>query len=581
MANPLMSRRTREAFLVTQGLGAGTWYWQVMPLYSGDFAGTGSPSRVSSFTVRQDASLSPPLLLTPAAGGFVSITQDTYFSWKPDSEAARYGIQISRDARLANPVIQAEVSGNLYSCKANVLPAGQYYWGVFSVDAEGSKSPVSEPRSFAALVGEAVQRTVFPPDNYRAAENIVPDIRFTWKTNLPFPTRFQLSASRGFSSFVYDTPATSQASQIGLLAPGTYYWRIAAEGPQGIIASAPKTFTVLPPLAEARVAAPVPGSGIAVTDTLALRWEPVNGADYYQVKLYAAGKLVYENLSAGGGIISLPADDLPDEAYILTIQAFSHETARSSRRSGRPGTYGFRLRHIRPVSLDAPAHGAKFEGLTALRHPANVLWSTPEPLASSRFILSRNANPASGASVVMNINGPPRRIPLARLPAGVYYWTILATTEDGMNISASSPYSFRVLPIPPLPEPANRRPEDMYMIGPAQLRQTRAIVFQWDAVRGANRYILNIYQLSQPVGAQQPVRRRIMRRAPASETSYTLEDLSLLDRGDFIWQVEAVFAAKNGTIEQRGIVGENRFTIDIPQPEKPRTADPGALYGGR
>jgi hypothetical protein len=48
-----------------------------------------------------------------------------------------------------------------------------------------------------------------------------------------------------------------------------------------------------------------------------------------------------------------------------------------------------------------------------------------------------------------------------------------------------------------------------------------------------------------------------------TQTSLPL-DLSLLGNGGaFIWQVEALSRAADGSIEQRGTAGENRFTLDL------------------
>jgi hypothetical protein len=60
------------------------------------------------------------------------------------------------------------------------------------------------------------------------------------------------------------------------------------------------------------------------------------------------------------------------------------------------------------------------------------------------------------------------------------------------------------------------------------------------------------------------------------ESSYTLEDLSLLDIGRFTWRVEAI---SRGAAGRRGTPGENLFTVDIPRPGMIRGQVPGVLYG--
>jgi hypothetical protein len=126
---------------------------------------------------------------------------------------------------------------------------------------------------------------------------------------------------------------------------------------------------------------------------------------------------------------------------------------------------------------------------------------------------------------------------------------------------------------PPLPSAAGRQPENNYVIDPEMLRESRTIVFTWDPVEGADTYIFTL------LGENDSGIRQSIVVVEGSERSYTLEDLSLLDQGRFIWQVEAVSRGTNGTIERRGIPGENRFTVDIPQPDTPRGKEPGILYG--
>jgi hypothetical protein len=126
---------------------------------------------------------------------------------------------------------------------------------------------------------------------------------------------------------------------------------------------------------------------------------------------------------------------------------------------------------------------------------------------------------------------------------------------------------------PPLPSAARRQPENDYVISPETLGESRTLVFSWDPVEGADRYIFTL------LGENDSGVRQSIVTAEGAGTSYTLRDLSLLDRGRFIWQVEAVSRGTDGTMERRGIPGENRFTVDIPQPGTPRGKDVGILYG--
>jgi hypothetical protein len=139
----------------------------------------------------------------------------------------------------------------------------------------------------------------------------------------------------------------------------------------------------------------------------------------------------------------------------------------------------------------------------------------------------------------------------------------------------------RPAPQPVQPAPENRRPAAGQVIQSAELRRDRSISFRWNPVPGADAYIFTLYaEASRPGEAGTPdQRRQILRTAPLKTPSYTLDQLSLLDRGTFVWQVEAVQISPSGTVTNIGSPGENSFVIDIPAPAIPRARDTGTLYG--
>jgi hypothetical protein len=223
------------------------------------------------------------------------------------------------------------------------------------------------------------------------------------------------------------------------------------------------------------------------------------------------------------------------------------------------------------VRLVSPAGGTRLAGLTALRQQTVFRWDTAGEAAKSRFILSRNTDPFRGRPEVEILN-PDRTINLNSLGEGVWYWTVETEGPDGL-VGAAEPLRLEVLPIPLLPAPGNRLPAERHRIGLEELQAQRNIIFRWSAVQGANADIFTLYQQTDAG------RRQIIQRPAENRTSWTLEDLSVLDRGTFVWQVEAVNLGRNTAIEQRGRVGESTFVMDIPLPGRVRIEDTGTLYG--
>jgi hypothetical protein len=124
-----------------------------------------------------------------------------------------------------------------------------------------------------------------------------------------------------------------------------------------------------------------------------------------------------------------------------------------------------------------------------------------------------------------------------------------------------------------LPAPGNMRPTADYFIGIEQLRAQRNIVFSWSAVQGANAYIFTLYEQT-AAG-----RREIISRPLENRTTWTLEDIGILEPGAFVWQVEAINRGASGAIDLRGRAGEHTFILNVPRPGPVRVQEPGVVYG--
>jgi hypothetical protein len=124
----------------------------------------------------------------------------------------------------------------------------------------------------------------------------------------------------------------------------------------------------------------------------------------------------------------------------------------------------------------------------------------------------------------------------------------------------------------PFPPPENRQPANGYIIGIEELKTRRNIVFRWSSVQGANAYIFILYE-------QSANGRREINRVTVTNPTWTLENINALERGSFVWQVEAVSRNSDGAVIRRGTTAENTFTMNIPAPLPVQIDDPGILYG--
>jgi hypothetical protein len=117
------------------------------------------------------------------------------------------------------------------------------------------------------------------------------------------------------------------------------------------------------------------------------------------------------------------------------------------------------------------------------------------------------------------------------------------------------------------------RPATGAVYGLDDLQNRQSIVFNWSAVQGANAYIFTLFQQT-TAG-----RRQLTRTNPIRNTTYTLENLRILDNGSFLWQVEPVSLNSRNVIERRGNTAESAFVLNFPPPEPVHIEDMGILYG--
>jgi hypothetical protein len=581
--NPQIEMQIWSTSIVISSLGSGTWFWRVRPVFIFGHDGSARFSSIASFHIIQNDIMNTPSLNTPPPDGTVNINEgrgSLYFSWKSENEASLYTIQVSANQDMSNPVINRTLQENYYTYGKNEsgLAPGQYFWRVFFTNDKGILSPSSPVWSFTVLAEEPVLRQVFPPDNYTIATVLLPDILFTWKSDLTFKGRFQVSASSDFSELEIDEQVSGNSFQGCSLASGDWYWRVSPEntgGTQPKMATLSRRFSLIYSLPAPALELPPPNGQVQARadNPVVFSWKPVDGAEYYRFCLYTMTDRknpVYERNFISDTTQPVLMNTFAEGIYYWSVQAFAPETSTATRQTGILSSEQFTLQNTRPpLILESPAAGAVLPGLTALRQQTVFRWNFAAEVRRSRFVLSTNPNPFRGRPAV-EIRNPGRTINLNRLGEGVWHWSVEAETFDGYTITGT-PRQLRVLPIPLLPSARNRQPSRGYNVGTEELREQRHIVFSWSAVNGANAYIFTLLQETSSG------RRRIVHTDPMNQTSWILNDLSILDDGTFVWQVEAVNRNRDGVIEQRGHIGENTFRVNVPIPQV-RTEDPGVFY---
>ncbi|MCL2762924.1 MAG: hypothetical protein FWD36_06955 [Treponema sp.] len=504
-------------------LGAGLWYWRLshreLILHAGRLAIIES---------------SGPALISPAADQlfrYHTKPPEIFFQWSSIAEVSHYILEAGKTPDFENPLIQREIQAA--SIVIPNLELGRWYWRVrpvFPAHYEGSAG-FSSAASFRIEQSDTMEapalRSPAPDAIINTAEN-QGNLFFSWeRCDEAAAYTFRIAADKDlhrplFTRVELQNYCYIQHDDLELDPGEYYYWAVSVTneyGNQSLFSAPPRPFRI-------------------------------PGTDFVPAPIDLAEKFTMEGF---------PAPPPPPEAATTPVAAVTPVV--------RPPPV-----QVRPLTLESPAAEAQIEGLTALRQQTVFRWNSSETVGRSRFVLSRNANPLQGRPAV-EIRNPGRTVTVDRLGEGVWYWTVEAQTPEGRSISAARPRQLRVLPIPLLPVPENQVPPTGFQIGGEELRTQESLVFRWAAVEGANAYIFSFFQETDRG------RRRIVSTNPESRTSWTLDDFSILDEGMFVWQVEAVYRGRNGAIEQRGRTEENIFIVDIPEPGRIETGEPGVLYG--
>jgi hypothetical protein len=582
-------------------LREGSWYWRVRPVYSGLVKGDGLPSSVNSFRIVRDAELSAPVPITPPA--LINTGQGNIrFSWSPDDEAVSYTLLVSRDRELRNPLISQTTDRNyyIYDISQGTLEEGEYYWGVYLTGTEDRRSAVSEALSFTVSAGETNPRTLFPPDNYTATADRSPDINFSWKNPYSRGVRFQIAERPDFSaSLIRDEEIKGLGAQGRFLKPGVYYWRVSADAGLSGKDSPPARLVILPSLPEPAIQSPKENDNLLAEDgkPVIFSWERMDYA-YYRFSIYAEGRNepLTDISSLRDNQVTVFFDARTAGRFRWTVQGFKLPTADTSGRSGPIVSGRFTVSptqgtvtgneswgvpriaiQIIPgethsaITLESPKKDANILGLDALRTPPEARWTSDEPLQNIRLIISRTLDPVSDPMAIVERARSADSAVFPALSEGTWYWTVRADTMDNRGVGPGTPFWFNVLPIPPLLAPEQPAPADEEVITLAQLTRDKNLTFRWNEVEGANAYIFSLS------GGDPP--RLLITGLVENRTSFVLEDLTLLDQDIYLWQVEAVYQNRNGILEQRGIIEQHPFSIDVQRSTNLQTRSQGKLYG--
>jgi hypothetical protein len=521
-------------------------------------------------------------------------------------------LDIAGDRRFSRTVQSLEgASGTALAAR---LAPGTWWWRAYAAAAGDAASgdPPDAARGRLYVVYAPAPELRFPAEGERIGcqsapaeaaggetRDAPPPVRFRWSSPADGEADawlLEIADNREMLNPVIARRVEGFSFTSDSLAWGTWYWRVSplygGGNQDGVSASGTASFSIVrepapgesPPALTAldspKLLSPAGRVSRRPRDSLVFRWQAVPGAEAYSFSLYRGSPggsfspPVRESSGLRDTFSSVPQLSLEEGDYYWTVRALA--PAGSPYRDSAGESLGFRLENPGRIRLESPA---AFGGLDVLRRNARVRWSSPEPAVNARFILSGDS--AFRGAPVLSINDPPGSVLLPRLAEGTWYWTVRAENPAGVDISPEAPARFRVLPIPLLGRPGALEPAADSQIDTGYLLRNRealsgeplsaGILFRWNSVAGANAYVFSLLR----EGAGEP----LVRTPPSPDTACRLRDMASLENGVYLWRVEAVYVAPDGTVEQHGEPAEYRFTLSIPRPGRPVPDSPGILYG--
>ncbi len=166
----------------------------------------------------------PPIPLSPRVDAVVANCQPT-FLWSQREKTKSYSFQLADNDQFTS--VQTEAADDPQYRLQKKLAPGVYYWRLASVDHTGHMGPYGEPQSF---------RCPPPQPDMSSAKLNKKEMVYRWPdVKVAVRYRFQISQNDDFIRTLVDEELVESQFNLGKLAPGTYYIRVATITSDGFI----------------------------------------------------------------------------------------------------------------------------------------------------------------------------------------------------------------------------------------------------------------------------------------------------------------------------------------------------------
>lgn len=533
-------REVSGTSVLIQNLSAGNWWWRVSPRYLRGIPDRSVTPETRSFKLELRVGHDPVTLVSPADDASISaldIRDGVPFRWKNQDGLVTYRIMVADDEGMSQVLAESDGPENWKT----LLPAsasGTYFWQVAAVAADGLPVPVSEIRRFTVRPVSGSVELLDPSPGETKELEPYSSHTFAWRSDIPGTARFQLQRINGTA--VEDRVRIIESLVIGetftapLPGEGEYAWKIQIldEAGRTLVESSEARFRLRSEFSPPVLSNPRPGSSISLvgSSTVSIGWDPSPGADAYRVVLKAPNGTIIDRDDRVTGLdreFTLTPTSVASGAegtYSVELTSLRDNPPSGASRTSETATYRFDIGDFVQFSAaipQSPANGITISALESLRNGVNLSWNQDPPLG--RYTVE-----IDNGTVTRLYQTAEPTLSLGALDSGTYRWLIRSRDSFGQEAPDSQSSRFTIGELPALTRPTVSSPvsgENIDMTG------RRNLVFNWQAVNGADFYDLALYV----EGSGSP----LLRETGVTGTRFALNNLRILDVGNFVFTIQA------------------------------------------
>lgn len=292
--------------------------------------------------------------------------------------------------------------------------------------------------------------------------------------------------------------------------------------------------------------------------TQVVRWESVEGVPFYDVTVRdSAGKETTARVTEPELRLSLPPGDYTYQ--IVLYNAFRRPEI----------TLPWQELTVLKAEVPRLVSSSPRAWLLEDPRPLELTLSGVDLVPGATFCLKAGngtAAPVDGSERERSGSSALRvSFPVQALDEGTY--TLEVRNPGGLT--AAIPRALQLRHV--FPPPVTLEPVAGSVFGPDDIRSMKSLRFSWKPVPEATEYVFTLRK----AGAAQP----LLRIQSLNDTTFFLDDLRMLEKGDLSWTVEARGSDKLFGEISSVRSAETRFTVDLPAIAAPAVDEGDVFYG--